>query len=69
MLIGCAVSCSNLYDVFNNIRGDEEEHVKTMTACRDYSIVDDLAARKAERRFSGTKKSSPKETADTTGLQ
>ena len=35
-------ACSNLYDVFNNIRLDEEEHVKTMTACRDYSIVDDL---------------------------
>ena len=43
---GCAgltsVCCSNLYDVFDNIRKDEEEHVKTMTACRDYSIVQDL---------------------------
>ena len=35
-------ACSNLYDVFNNICSDEKEHVKTMTACRDYSIVDDL---------------------------
>ena len=38
----CIVLCSNLYDVFNNICADEKEHVKTMTACRDYSIVDDL---------------------------
>lgn len=36
------LACSNLYDVFNNICSDEKEHVKTMTACRDYSIVDDL---------------------------
>ena len=36
------VPCSNLFDVFNNICDDEKEHVKTMTACRDYSIVDDL---------------------------
>lgn len=37
---------SNLYDVFRNIADDEREHVKTMTACRDYSIVDDLARKK-----------------------
>lgn len=38
--------CRNLYDVFRNIMDDEWEHVKTMKACRDYSIVDDLAARR-----------------------
>ena len=37
---------SNLFDVFRNIADDEREHVKTMTACRDYSIVDDLARKK-----------------------
>ncbi|KAK9834268.1 hypothetical protein WJX81_001729 [Elliptochloris bilobata] len=39
-------SCNSLYDVFRNIADDEREHVKTMTACRDYSIVDDLARKK-----------------------
>lgn len=38
--------CSTLYDVFQNIREDEAEHVRVMTACRDYSIVDALAAQK-----------------------
>lgn len=37
--------CRNLYDVFVNVRDDEGEHVKTMTACRDMSIVADLVAR------------------------
>ena len=37
---------SSLFDVFRNIADDEREHVKTMTACRDYSIVDDLARKK-----------------------
>ena len=41
-LLTGSVLCSNLFDVFNNICADEKEHVKTMTACRDYSIVDDL---------------------------
>ncbi len=27
-------SVNNLYDVFVNIRDDEQEHVKTMTACQ-----------------------------------
>ena len=31
-----------MLDVFCNIRDDEKEHVKTMKACRDYSIVGDL---------------------------
>lgn len=31
-----------MYDVFRNIMEDEKEHVKTMTACRDYSIMADL---------------------------
>lgn len=35
-------SCSNLYDVFVNIRDDEGEHVKTMKACQDATIVEDL---------------------------
>eukprot|EP01039_Chlorochromonas_danica_P002872 gene2872-3136_t len=29
--------CDNLYDVFANIRDDENEHVATMKACQDYS--------------------------------
>jgi hypothetical protein len=40
---------SNLYDVFRNIAGDEREHVKTMKACRDYSIVSDIANRRLAR--------------------
>jgi ubiquinol oxidase len=28
-------ACNNLYDVFVNIRDDEKEHAKTMTACQD----------------------------------
>eukprot|EP00884_Botryococcus_braunii_P010314 jgi/Botrbrau1/19284/Bobra.0073s0027.1 len=43
--------CRNLYDVFCNIRDDELEHVKTMKACRDYSITDDLAARRLTSSF------------------
>ncbi len=35
-------SYRTLYDVFKNIMEDENEHVKTMTACRDYSIMADL---------------------------
>ena len=38
-----AACCSNLYEVFCNIRDDELEHVKTMTACEDNSIMTDLA--------------------------
>lgn len=34
---------SNLYDVFINIRDDELEHVKTMKACMDNTIMVDLA--------------------------
>ena len=41
-----SASCSNLYDVFCNIADDEREHVKTMKACRDYSIVSDIAQKK-----------------------
>lgn len=29
----------SLYDVFRNIRDDEGEHVKTMVACQDMSVV------------------------------
>lgn len=38
--------CSNLYDVFINIRDDEIEHVKTMKACQDDKIAQDLANRR-----------------------
>ena len=31
--------CDNLYDVFKNICEDEAEHVKTMSACKDYAKV------------------------------
>jgi len=34
--------CSTLYDVFVNVRDDEGEHVKTMTACADKTIVESL---------------------------
>ena len=40
-------ACSNLYDIFAAIRDDEMEHVSVMTACRDYSIIEALAERKA----------------------
>jgi ubiquinol oxidase len=44
--------CDNLYDVFVNIRDDEGEHVKTMAACQDFSIMDDLEVRReTERRI------------------
>ncbi|KAF6253734.1 alternative oxidase-domain-containing protein [Scenedesmus sp. NREL 46B-D3] len=44
--------CDNLYDVFINIRDDEGEHVKTMAACQDFSIMDDLELRReTERRI------------------
>eukprot|EP00871_Galdieria_phlegrea_P001577 jgi/Galph1/241/GphlegSOOS_G4928.1 len=29
--------CNNLYEVFQNIRDDEMEHVKTMHACQEYA--------------------------------
>lgn len=35
-------ACNTLYDVFVNIRDDEGEHVKTMTACADSTIVESL---------------------------
>lgn len=37
------VHCSTLYDVFVNVRDDEGEHVKTMEACANYTIVDQLS--------------------------
>ena len=39
-----------LFDVFSNIRDDEAEHVKTMKACQDYSIVDEMTQRREEKR-------------------
>lgn len=45
-------ACANLYDVFVNIRDDEGEHVKTMAACQDMSIMTDLEVRReSERRL------------------
>lgn len=44
--------CNNLYDVFINIRDDEGEHVKTMAACQDMTIMSDLEVRReTERRL------------------
>eukprot|EP01025_Chloroclados_australasicus_P057175 TRINITY_DN7117_c0_g1_i13.p2 TRINITY_DN7117_c0_g1~~TRINITY_DN7117_c0_g1_i13.p2 ORF type:complete len:450 (+),score=69.27 TRINITY_DN7117_c0_g1_i13:187-1536(+) len=34
--------CNNLYDTFVNIRDDEGEHVKTMKACQDTTIAEDI---------------------------
>lgn len=42
--------CSNLYDVFSNIRDDEGEHVKTMRACQDMSVVNELSERNVRGR-------------------
>lgn len=39
--------------MFANICDDEKEHVKTMTACRDYSIVGDLVNREEAQKGKG----------------
>ena len=41
--------CSSLYDVIVNVRDDELEHEKTMAACKDGTIGDQLAAGERER--------------------
>ena len=38
--------CDDLFDVFSNIRDDESEHVKTMSACQSNTIAIDIAAAK-----------------------
>ena len=43
----------SLYDTFVAIRDDENEHVRTMVACRDDSIVRDLAAKRGRDRHAG----------------
>lgn len=43
MKTDCLLCCSTLYDVFVNVRDDEGEHVKTMEACANYTIVDQLS--------------------------
>lgn len=43
-------ACSSLYDVFINIRDDEGEHVKTMAACQDMTIMADLEVRRETTR-------------------
>ncbi|GFR44103.1 hypothetical protein Agub_g5265 [Astrephomene gubernaculifera] len=40
--------CSNLYDVFRNICDDEMEHVKTMRACQDATVQQDIVSRRDE---------------------
>ena len=61
--------CRTLYDVFKNIADDEKEHVKTMTACRDYSIVSDLinrdkaATHRTDASQNGSKVEPPKDEA------
>jgi len=42
--------CDNLYDVFVNIRDDEAEHVKTMNACQDSEIMDEIVERREKTR-------------------
>jgi len=43
-------TCNNLYEVFNNIRDDENEHVKTMDACEKETIALDIARLKSARK-------------------
>lgn len=38
------------YDVFSNIRDDEGEHVKTMRACQDRTVMRELAFRRDNPR-------------------
>ncbi|GLC53326.1 hypothetical protein PLESTB_000732400 [Pleodorina starrii] len=38
--------CKTLYDVFCNIRDDELEHVKTMRACQDATVQQDIVNRR-----------------------
>ncbi len=44
--ISSLLLCRNLYEVFCNVRDDEQEHVKTMHACANYSIVEQIAKMK-----------------------
>lgn len=47
-------ACNNLLDVFNNIRDDEVEHVRTMHACQDTKrIAQDLASRRKKLAAEG----------------
>uniref|UniRef100_A0A383WPK4 Ubiquinol oxidase n=1 Tax=Tetradesmus obliquus TaxID=3088 RepID=A0A383WPK4_TETOB len=46
--------CSSLLDVFNNIRDDEVEHVKTMHACQDTKLIaEQLAGRRKKLAAEG----------------
>lgn len=58
--------------MFVNVRDDEMEHVKTMTACRDYSIVSDLVNKEEARKGNGKVSPPPDEasikTMDRTAL-
>lgn len=40
------LSCSTLYDVFVNIRDDEDEHVKTMESCENMTIMEQIISKK-----------------------
>eukprot|EP00878_Enallax_costatus_P016845 GHUV01017681.1.p1 GENE.GHUV01017681.1~~GHUV01017681.1.p1 ORF type:complete len:375 (+),score=118.45 GHUV01017681.1:809-1933(+) len=49
--------CDTLLDVFNNIRDDEVEHVKTMHACQDsHRIAQDLADKRKKFAAEGLSK-------------
>lgn len=49
--------CNTLLDVFNNIRDDEVEHVKTMHACQDpHRIAQDLADKRKKFAAEGLSK-------------
>nr|AAM12876.1 quinol-to-oxygen oxidoreductase [Chlamydomonas reinhardtii] len=41
-------SCKTLYDVFKNICDDEMEHVKTMKACQDETVSQDIITRRED---------------------
>ena len=54
--------CSNLYDVFANIRDDEGEHVNTMQACQKYAedgpVVASPHEKFSEKRYGSNKDAS-----------
>ncbi|KXZ53636.1 hypothetical protein GPECTOR_6g553 [Gonium pectorale] len=41
-------TCKSLYDVFRNICDDELEHVKTMRACQDSTVQQDIVSRRED---------------------
>lgn len=47
---------------------DENEHVKTMTACRDYSIMADLVNKSKPKGDTGNSVTPPKDEASITNM-